>query len=875
MSGALGAGRFGPLTGAGEEAERAAPGMASLHRLGNRYELVEEIGRGGIAVVYYARDHALGRIVAVKLLFPEFQRDPIVRERFAREVAATRTISSPHVVSLFDLHEVDGKLFLVMEYLPGPDLKRELIQAGGPLPLSRVIAIGTAACRALSAAHARGIVHRDVKPHNLLPDEAGTIKLVDFGLAQVEADIGLTTGSVILGTPEYAAPEVLGGQELDHRVDIYGLGATLYELATGRLPHRGASAYEVLHAHTWLTPPTPSSINPAIPAWLDAIIQRAMEKEVEERFATIDEMLAALAQQGHSGEVVAIEDRTACLSCGQDLPMRAPFCPRCGATVLREGGGDALLVARQLGHVDAERYWAVLGRFAGQLRPRYVARAGYARIAMVAGRRRAREVSRRLRELGFKTRTGFSSVPLPDEERERLGRDAMLLLTSAFAYLSVAYGFRLGYLAACLATVAAAAAVRRLRFPRLLRMLGSLVAPFAAPRLPTLLRMWSPTRRGQRRQRLLLWPIDAVPESGTWSTADLARIAHAFAAAPELGVAVAAPGRDRPEVLLHSVDADGATILKKLLEEVGFAAEIRRRNGDNDDLLTSGTMSAIFGISVVAPLVALLSLIDMDTLRRLAEHWIIIGVGGITALLFLAYFTRDVLLRLGGRQVGRRVRGALSLTHDVAPLALPEEVARGLRAALARTQGRRIGTTLRRVAARGFAILDALETAPDEVLEVSEIREPTLKLIAHAAEIADQAAALDGALTQQLELPSVREVVALRDRLRAAATREVREAIESELRHAEDGLRRIGELERDRRRLGAILGRISAGLSESEARLRRAIELSRRGARPGAREESRFLRLALDELAGTLGKEMPEAGIAPDVVAGAARSPHS
>ena len=202
--------------------------------LSTRYEVQARLGQGGMATVYRAWDRDAQADVALKVLHLHLRADVLVAERFRREVAAARRIDSPHVVTIYDL--IEDPLALVMAYLPGVDLKR-LIRRRGPLPAAEVARIAAQVLEGLAAAHRAGIVHRDVKPHNILVDEeTERAWLTDFGLARVDDLISVTTHTMTLGTPEYMPPELLDGTLVDGRADLYSLGVTLYEAVTGKLP---------------------------------------------------------------------------------------------------------------------------------------------------------------------------------------------------------------------------------------------------------------------------------------------------------------------------------------------------------------------------------------------------------------------------------------------------------------------------------------------------------------------------------------------------------------------------------------------------------------------------------------------------------------
>jgi eukaryotic-like serine/threonine-protein kinase len=277
-----------------------------------RYVLESEISRGGMATVWRARDDVLARRVAIKILHPHLSEDEGFVERFRREALAAARLSHPNIVSIYDtgtdVPEGGGPnlQYIVMEYCGGGTLAH-LAAESGPLPPERVVAIGDAACDALAFAHHQGIVHRDVKPANVLMADDGHLKVADFGIAKaafVKGDI-TTTGS-ILGTVTYISPEQAQGLEPDHRSDLYSLGAVLYELTVGRPPFEGETQIATAMKHLKEPPAAPRSIDPRIPQPLETVILRALEKDPERRFASADEMRSALDGASSSGGTMAL-----------------------------------------------------------------------------------------------------------------------------------------------------------------------------------------------------------------------------------------------------------------------------------------------------------------------------------------------------------------------------------------------------------------------------------------------------------------------------------------------------------------------------------------------------------------------------------------
>jgi beta-lactam-binding protein with PASTA domain/predicted Ser/Thr protein kinase len=259
-----------------------------------RYEVLSRIGTGGMGDVYLARDQLLGRQVAVKLLHHRFAEDQEFVERFRREASSAASLSHPNVVAIFDRGEWDGTYYIAMEYLPGRSLKA-VVREGGPLDPAAAIDIVIQILHAARFAHRRGVIHRDLKPHNVILDEEGRAKVTDFGIARAGASDMTLTGS-IMGTAQYLSPEQAQGQAVSAASDIYAVGIVLYELLTGVVPFDGETAVTIALKQVSATPPPPSALvgAEAIPAELDAVVLRALAKDPAERFADAEEFIAAL-----------------------------------------------------------------------------------------------------------------------------------------------------------------------------------------------------------------------------------------------------------------------------------------------------------------------------------------------------------------------------------------------------------------------------------------------------------------------------------------------------------------------------------------------------------------------------------------------------
>ncbi len=247
-----------------------APGAAPTKEVEfGRYRLYEKLGQGSMGAVYRAHDTALGRDVAVKLLQPELAAEPGYQERFRREAYAAARLASPNIIPIYETGEIDGRLYLVMPIVDGVDLNK-VLKRDGPMSPQKAVRVIEQVAAALDAAHKSGLVHRDVKPSNMLMVGEDFVYLIDFGLVH-EANAGrLTLTNIALGSPAYMAPERFsGGKIVDARADVYSLACVLYECLTGRLPFSGGGVEGLAAAHRTLEPPKPSSIDPAIPVGFD------------------------------------------------------------------------------------------------------------------------------------------------------------------------------------------------------------------------------------------------------------------------------------------------------------------------------------------------------------------------------------------------------------------------------------------------------------------------------------------------------------------------------------------------------------------------------------------------------------------------------
>lgn len=268
-----------------------------LGRVVGNYRIVEKIGEGGMGAVYRAVDEMLEREVAIKAIRPDLAREPQIVERFRAEAKILARVSHPSIAGIYSFFYDGGELFLAMELVRGRTLS-EVIEAGGALPWQRAVPLFSTALEGIEQAHRAGIIHRDLKPDNLMLTEAGTLKVMDFGIARMAGSNHLTRTGLLVGTLRYIAPEQIRGEEVDQRTDIYALGTVLYQMITGRVPFDKPTDFAILKAQLDDPPVPPGSLVPDIPGWLDRAVLKALEKDPAARFQTVEEMRLYLNRPG-------------------------------------------------------------------------------------------------------------------------------------------------------------------------------------------------------------------------------------------------------------------------------------------------------------------------------------------------------------------------------------------------------------------------------------------------------------------------------------------------------------------------------------------------------------------------------------------------
>jgi serine/threonine-protein kinase len=320
--------------------------------LNARYEIQSRLGEGGMATVFGGTDRVLGRRVAIKVLSPHYARDRKAVERFRREAQAAAGLNHPNVVSVFDTGSDDGVHYIVMEHVEGRTLA-DVIRDEGALQPGRAATIAVDVCRALASAHERGLVHRDVKPGNVLLASDGGVKVTDFGIARVASGEPLTVTGSVMGTASYLSPEQVRGGEIDARSDVYSLGCVLYEMLTGRPPFDGETPLAIAYKHVEEDPVSPSSINPAVPSELEAVVRKAMSKHPTDRFASAAEMARDLRSAAPTAPMEPAaaappSDRTEILPVSPQGPTTTAPLPETVTRTLRRRWGPVAAIAAAL-----------------------------------------------------------------------------------------------------------------------------------------------------------------------------------------------------------------------------------------------------------------------------------------------------------------------------------------------------------------------------------------------------------------------------------------------------------------------------------------------------------------------------------------------
>ena len=274
---------------------RMAPEMEP--RTVGRYELASELGRGAMGVVYKATDPVLGRFVAIKTINMALERDGIenYEARFYKEARAAGGLSHPNIVTIYDVAKNGDIAYMAMEFVEGVEL-RDLLSSGRPLPVAQAISVAAQVAEGLAYAHERGIVHRDIKPPNIMVTPGGSVKIADFGIARMRASESLTQTGMMLGSPKYMSPEQVTGSPIDGRSDVFSLGVMLYELAAGAPPFSAHDVQQYMLQIAGAAPAPPSDLNPDLPPMLDLIVARALEKDPARRYQSAADLAADLRE---------------------------------------------------------------------------------------------------------------------------------------------------------------------------------------------------------------------------------------------------------------------------------------------------------------------------------------------------------------------------------------------------------------------------------------------------------------------------------------------------------------------------------------------------------------------------------------------------
>src|SRR5208283_5590566 len=261
--------------------------------LAGRYEIMERLGGGGMGTVYKAKDREVDRLVALKVIRAELAGDADILSRFKQELILARKVTHKNVIRIFDLGRAGGVRFITMEYIEGQDLRSLVKKEGKPSP-QRCVEIIQQVCLALDAAHAEKVVHRDLKPQNIMLDAQGKVYVMDFGIARSVGSEGLTMTGAVVGTPEYMSPEQVKGDEIDGRADIFTLGIIFYELLTGKMPFRAETVQRSMYKRTVERAISPAAEDPSVPAFLSEVVSKCLEIDPAKRYQTANDLWADL-----------------------------------------------------------------------------------------------------------------------------------------------------------------------------------------------------------------------------------------------------------------------------------------------------------------------------------------------------------------------------------------------------------------------------------------------------------------------------------------------------------------------------------------------------------------------------------------------------
>ena len=260
-----------------------------------RYQIIEELGKGGMGKVYKANDTDIKEKVAIKLIKPEISTNKKTIERFQNELKFARKIRHKNVCQMYDLNREEGTYYITMEYVEGENLKN-MIRMSRQLGIGTAISVAKQVCEGLAEAHKLGVVHRDLKPSNIMIDREGSVRILDFGIARSLKEKGITGAGVMIGTPEYMSPEQVEAKETDQRSDIYSLGVILYEMVTGKVPFEGDTPFTIGMKHKGEIPKDPKEVNSQIPEDLSRVILRCLEKDKEKRYQSAGELRSELTR---------------------------------------------------------------------------------------------------------------------------------------------------------------------------------------------------------------------------------------------------------------------------------------------------------------------------------------------------------------------------------------------------------------------------------------------------------------------------------------------------------------------------------------------------------------------------------------------------